>query len=164
MPPGVRHAVATPVRRNKHPSPAIMFGFMFYSRYCMEATLYTGIQFALWWEDWSNASHDDFAISIARMLAWQGSFSQREGPFQGRNLFSLICMGKMVGLLKSQASDEQWDEVSEDEARKFADAVILRLDEEQLERFKAFQSDIHIFYKNQWEVRCQQRRQHSSQR
>jgi len=160
MPPGVRHTVGTPVRRHKRPSPAIVFGFLFYSRHCMEAALYNGIQFALWWEDWSNDSHDDFAISVARMLAWQGAFPQREGPFRGRNLFALICMGKMVGLLKSQRSSEQWDGVSEDKAQQLADAVILRLDEEQLERFKAFQSDIHAFYKNQWEGHRQQRRQY----
>lgn len=160
MPPGVRHAVATPARRHEHPLPAIVFGFMFYSQYCMEAALYTGIQFALWWEDWSNDSHDDFAISIARMLTWQGSFAQHEGPFRGRNLFALICMGKMVGLLRSKTSGEPWDNVSEDKAQKLADAVILRLDEAQRERFKAFQSNIHIFYKNQWEGCREQRRQH----
>ena len=153
MPPGVRHAVATPVKRNERPSPAIVFGFMFHSRYCMEAALYTGIQFAFWWPDWSNASHDDFAISIARMLTWQSTFPQREGPFRGRNLFALICMGKMAGLLQSQTSGEQWDHVSKDKVQKLANGVILQLDKEQRERFNAFQSDVHRFYKDQWKSR-----------
>ena len=159
MPPGARHTVGTPVWHDKQPSLAIAFGFMFYNRYCMELSLYTGIQFAIWWEDWSNDAHDDFAISIARMLTWQVSFAQREGPFRGRNLFALICMGKMVGLLKSQTSGEQWDRVCEDKVQKLANAVILRLDKEQLECFTAFQSDVQIFYKKEWESHREQQLQ-----
>jgi len=121
-----------------------------------------GIQFVIWWHDWSNDSHDDFAISVTRMLMWQSSFAQREGPFRGRNLFALICVGKMAGLLKSKTSGEGWEEASDDTAQQLANAIILQLDKEQLERFEAFQSDVHIFFKKQWEDHRQQQQRLST--
>jgi hypothetical protein len=57
-----------------------------------------------WWHDvWTNATHDDRDLCIARMLTWQRMRmnSGADWPFQGQNLYALIAMGFLPRLLQS---------------------------------------------------------------
>ena len=83
MPPSICHAVATPVKCNECPSPAILFGFMFYSQYCIEAMLYTSNpvhilvarleQCIAWWlchQHCSNVDMAELLSSTQRTISW----------------------------------------------------------------------------------------------
>ena len=100
LPFGAVHAVATLEEvategRQILPGPAIMFGGSGFLRLGMEASLAHGIHYAVWHQDWSNSNHDDFIVTILKMLRWQLMYqrNQPRRPFSGRNFYALLVMG-----------------------------------------------------------------------
>lgn len=165
LPFGAVHAVVTveDLKMNGHeasPGPALMFGGSGFLRTWMEASLAHGIRYAIWHQDWSNSNHDDFVVTIARMLQWQLLFPRRghsSRPFSGRNLHALVMMGFLHHALCSLPYDENhrftalpqvpgWQREAGEKASSLANAVLEGLSAKEKASFNAFRSEYLSLY------------------
>ena len=159
LPFGAIHAVATMeelVAKGRHvsPGPALVFGGSGFLRRWMEASLAHGIRYAVWHQDWSNSNHDDFVVTIARMLQWQLLFPSRDRssqPFSGRNLYALIMMGFLHLALCGLPYDENrhltdlpkvpdWQRKAGEKASLLAKELLDGLSSDEVAEFNAFRA------------------------
>lgn len=135
----------------------------------MEDHLIHGIRHAIWHNDWSNDQHDNIVITIARMLKWQ-LIAQRQRPFQGRNLYALIMMGKFNLLLDGLPYDQNgqltkvpcmsdWRRDVGEVASCLAKDLCDTLSAAERAEFESFQEEYLNMYESQLELhqnRCTQ--------
>jgi hypothetical protein len=95
----------------------------------MVPTLHASIKHTFWHDVWTNAMHDDRDFVIARMLAWQAMQmdGNKDWPFKGKDLYSLLVMGRIPFLLHSlpfkargQDGAQQQDEMDPDAPKEAA--------------------------------------------
>jgi hypothetical protein len=118
----------------------------------MEASLAHGICYAIWHQDWSNSNHDDFIITVARMLQWQLLFpqkNQRGQPFNSHNFYTLLMMGFLHQALCGLPYDKnhhltklpqvpEWQRQAGKKASSLAQAVLDGLSGNEITDFNAF--------------------------
>jgi len=152
FPAGAIHAVATVELAAGITGPAVVFGNFTLRRSSMEATLAHSIRYALWHDDWTNSTHDDFAIQIARMLTWQLQFPKRSNPyrpFSNRQLFALLFMGQISeflcalpydkkGKLTEMPQPPEWRQKVSMKARTLAGTLISGLSKQERQGYAAF--------------------------
>jgi hypothetical protein len=142
------------------PGPAVMFGGSGFLRQWMEASLAHGIRYAIWHQDWSNSDHDDFVITVARMLQWQLLFprkNQSSRPFNSRNLYALLMMGFLHQALCGLPYDEnchltklpevpEWQRQAGEKASSLAQAVLDGLSGNEIANFNSFRAEyLHVY-------------------
>lgn len=125
----------------------------------MEDHLIHGIRHAISKDEWTNDPHNDFVITVIRMLRWQ-LFSQRQRPFHGRNLYALMVMGRLNMVLDPLPNDEKgrftkmphvddWRRNLGELASSLAIDVYNCLSDEERAEFEPFQQKYHALYAGQ---------------
>jgi len=165
LPFGAVHAVVTLEELEMagcliFPGPAIMLGGSGFLRGWMEASLAHGIRYAVWHQDWSNSNHDDFIVTIARMLQWQLLFPRNNRsslPFNGRNLYALIMMGFLHQALCGLPYDENscftelpqvpdWQRQANEKASSLAKDLLNGLSGDEVIDYNAFRAQYLRIY------------------
>ena len=136
------------------PGPAVMFGGSGFLRLWMEASLAHGIRYAVWHQDWSNSNHDDFIVTITKMLRWQLVYQRnRPGrPFSGRNFYALLVMGFLHVALRGLPYDKNrsltqlpqvpdWQRQAGEKAAAFAQELLEGLSGSDIGDFNAFRAE-----------------------
>jgi hypothetical protein len=156
------------------PGPAVMLGGSGFLRQWMEASLAHGIRYAIWHQDWSNSSHDDFIITIARMLQWQLLFScKKKGdqPFSSRNFYALLMMAFLHHALCGLPYDENhhltklpqvpdWQRQAGEKARSLAQTLLGKLSGSSIDDFNAFRAEYLCVYVEEMTHKAAIERQH----
>ena len=120
----------------------------------MEASLAHGIHYAVWHQDWSNSNHDDFIMTVLKMLRWQLIYQKNQPgqPFSGRNFHALLMMGFLHLTLCSLPYDENgsltkspqvpdWQRQAGDKAAALAQELLDNLSGNQIVDFNAFRAE-----------------------